>query len=666
MNTQDTALDIAHSAGTGIAKGAIGLAGLPGDIGSLLSAGVDAAGHYLGADPARLQAAKEAVSGPISRIPSPLTALTGPGAADIQKGVEGYTGQFYQPQTTLGQGAQTIGEFVPASLAGPGGIARRLVTGAVLPGAASEAAGQVTEGTPLEPYARAGAALATGGITALASPGRTLDKALLSQLPEYVTPADVQRAGALIQHAQSLSTPVPLSWAQALTRVTGRPVLQDMQRILESARPSRTRMQDFFAPQAQQFESAARQEVGRLAPAPVDPNTVGPSIQQAAEKTIEDMRAAMTKATKPLYDKARQTLVPQMFHDLMMQDPLFADALRVVRNDTAKSYDLRGLSDRNAVVYDAVKQELRERSERASAITDQNRSQRVAGVTGRVSTEVKDFATATTRGPGGTPGPLEQALSAQTAFREKYLNPLLQGPIGKLAAKDLTTQKAIEALFPSAPLADSQTAISRAVSDLAKRNSTAAEQLVRAHVMGTLNQAATSLQGGVNPAVGGKFFVKLVGNPQQRANMQAAVEALPNGKARWQGTEKLLDVAQATALRMNKGSLTAFNPEDIQALGSGTNLSEAFKTALSPSLWTRIVNDKVTKWQVGKNLDGLVSIITDPKSGPLLQRLAGTPRNSNEAGAIAARLMLLGDAATTKARQPLRVEQPQETQTAGP
>jgi hypothetical protein len=41
------------------------------------------------------------------------------------------------------------------------------------------------------------------------------------------------------------------------------------------------------------------------------------------------------------------------------------------------------------------------------------------------------------------------------------------------------------------------------------------------------------------------------------------------------------------------------------------------------------------------------------------------PRNSNEAGAIAARLMLLGDAATTKARQPLRVEQPQETQTAG-
>jgi hypothetical protein len=282
-----------------------------------------------------------------------------------------------------------------------------------------------------------------------------------------------------------------------------------------------------------------------------------------------------------------------------------------------------------------------------------------------MATEVKQFATATTKGPGGTPGPLAQALHAQAAFRESYLNPLLQGPIGKLAAKDLTTQKAIEALFPSAPLADSQGAISRAVSDLAKRNSTAAEQLVRAHVMGTLNQAATSLQGGVNPAVGGKFFVKLVGNPQQRANMQAAVEALPNGKARWQGVEKLLDVAQATALRMNKGSLTAFNPEDIQALGSGTNLSEAFKTALSPSLWTRIVNDKVTKWQVGRNLDGLVSILTDPKSGPLLQRLAAMPRNSNEAGAIAARLMLLGDAATTKARQPLRVEQPQETQTAG-
>jgi hypothetical protein len=204
---------------------------------------------------------------------------------------------------------------------------------------------------------------------------------------------------------------------------------------------------------------------------------------------------------------------------------------------------------------------------------------------------------------------------------------------------------------------------------LVKRNPGAAQQLVRAHIGYTLDQAASSLQaspGAINPAVGGKFFSKLVGNPQQRANMQAAVEALPNGKAKWQGLQNMLDIAQATAFRLNKGSLTAFNPEDIAALGSGSNLAETLKTATSPSLWTRIVNDKVTKWQVGLNLDSLVSIITDPKSGPLLQRLASMPRNSNEAGAIAARLMLLGDAATTKARQPLRVDaQPQETQTAG-
>ena len=95
------------------------------------------------------------------------------------------TADDYQPQTTYGKYAGTIGEFLPAAATGPAGVARAAATKGVataagraavgeaakragslagqatVAGAASEAAGQATEGTALEPYARiAGAVIA--------------------------------------------------------------------------------------------------------------------------------------------------------------------------------------------------------------------------------------------------------------------------------------------------------------------------------------------------------------------------------------------------------------------------------------------------------------------------------------------------------------------------
>jgi hypothetical protein len=64
------------------------------------------------------------------------------------------TGPLHQPQTTLGKYAETIAEGAPALLGGPAALPRRAVS--VLGGGAlSETGGQLTEGTPLEPYARA-------------------------------------------------------------------------------------------------------------------------------------------------------------------------------------------------------------------------------------------------------------------------------------------------------------------------------------------------------------------------------------------------------------------------------------------------------------------------------------------------------------------------------
>lgn len=162
----DMGSDVLKSGAVGVGKGLIGLAGLPADAASLLNRGigagegllnrgVTAAGNYiggkLGLDPATVE-----------NVTSALPGVGKFGSADLQRRVEQITGPFYEPKTTAGQYAQSIGEFAPAVAGGPEGLASRIFTRAVIPGSASEAAGEATEGTALEPYARGAAALAGG------------------------------------------------------------------------------------------------------------------------------------------------------------------------------------------------------------------------------------------------------------------------------------------------------------------------------------------------------------------------------------------------------------------------------------------------------------------------------------------------------------------------
>jgi hypothetical protein len=137
----------------GLAKGAAALVGLPGDIESGLTAGADWALGKMGVDVQGLQKSREAF-----RAQSPIPEL--PTSAGINKAVSDPFGGYYEPQTRAGKYAETIASFAPAAIA-PGTAAARTARVAV-PGAASEAAGQATEGTPYEPVARAAGALAGG------------------------------------------------------------------------------------------------------------------------------------------------------------------------------------------------------------------------------------------------------------------------------------------------------------------------------------------------------------------------------------------------------------------------------------------------------------------------------------------------------------------------
>jgi hypothetical protein len=148
IDSPSVAADVAKSAGIGVVKGGVGLAGLPGDAMRLIQDAFDRMG---------LQRANN----PNAQFP--------PGSGDLTQRLENLTGQLYQPKTTAGEYAQSLGEFLPALAGGPEGLAARLGRQVVAPAVASETAGQLTKGTAVEPYARAIAGIGAGGAGALRS-----------------------------------------------------------------------------------------------------------------------------------------------------------------------------------------------------------------------------------------------------------------------------------------------------------------------------------------------------------------------------------------------------------------------------------------------------------------------------------------------------------------
>ena len=145
-----TAEDVARSLGSGMVRGAIAIPE------TLEMAGRAVKRGY--------QEAKQLLGGEVEQETPVLKSTIG----EALRGLT--TADDYQPQTTAGEYAGTVGEFLPAAIGGPAGLARRAGV-AVTAGLGSEAAGQATEGTALEMPARI-----VGAFAAPSAVGRIANK----------------------------------------------------------------------------------------------------------------------------------------------------------------------------------------------------------------------------------------------------------------------------------------------------------------------------------------------------------------------------------------------------------------------------------------------------------------------------------------------------------
>jgi hypothetical protein len=211
--------DIAKGAVGGLGRGITGLAGIQGTAGSLFRAGLSKAGvpeDYLTKGAA------------IAKYVPGIRALTGPSGAELQKTVEGYTGEFYQPKTIPGQYASTGAEFAVGSalpgMGAAGSLARNIAArtvNTVAPAIVSETAGQLAKDTPYEPYARFVGGLGGGlagakAITPIAPAEGAYARAVAALERENIPLTAGQRTGNKnLQWTESNAVDMPLVGGQA-------------------------------------------------------------------------------------------------------------------------------------------------------------------------------------------------------------------------------------------------------------------------------------------------------------------------------------------------------------------------------------------------------------------------------------------------------------------
>lgn len=689
-----TAMDVAKSAGSGLARGAIGFFGLPGSIDSMGRSFAD----FI-ADQTVGRAVNYAKTGswdaPVNRptadiirertgVPSPGQVISGDALTDAAASVA--PGIKYKPQTEAGKVAATAGEFAPGILS-PGTMTQRVVGGVLAPALASEGLGRAASqiSPSLEAPARLVGALAGGIGGALATRPNTAEAAIASSM-RGVDDATITAAGQLMQAAQARG--IALTWPEAIAQASGGGGrgLTNMQRVVEGSQGGGDIMGGFMAQRPAQMEAAARREFGAIGPQSGAPSTIGPAIGEAAERTAADARSIRSAQTRPFYERAAaDEVAPEAINGVIAQlDEIIARAgapelatpaqqLRdrlIARQATAATPATRTpVTDPNTGRVIRYEMTPATAGEAAVPHTNVGRLDEVYGSArdqftgpapvGQTGTEAR-----ASRYAAEALEPLDNALrSASPALAQgrqvhqdvtrQYIEPLMQGPIGKLASRDTTTREAISALFPANPLPGSAPEIVRAVGALAERNPMAARQLVRAHIESTFNEASQALQTGANQFGGAGFAAVLRGNTQQAENLAAAIQGVAGPQA-LKGFDQFLDIMSATGQRQRIGSQTAFNQEAQDVLRRGGMIGEAANTLATGGIkLPGRVKEAYEQWRLGQNTEQIAKLFTDPNALGLLRRLGQSAPGSSQAQAISARLAIMATQASQAANRPV-------------
>lgn len=169
------ATDIVRSGITGIGQGTLAVGGMLGDIANLVGPYAEQARSAVG----NLVGVPSTPEETQARIAERSAAVQPFTTGNLRAKTEAAIGPFYQPKSTVGRYAESVGEFVPSAVTGPGGFVRKAAM-AVAPGLLTEGARQAGLG----PGAEFAAGILGGGGAAMLRRGGGMAGAMKAAVPD--------------------------------------------------------------------------------------------------------------------------------------------------------------------------------------------------------------------------------------------------------------------------------------------------------------------------------------------------------------------------------------------------------------------------------------------------------------------------------------------------
>lgn len=620
-------------AGTAMYKGVADIAGLPDTAGRAFTTGTDKIRELFGL-PTSSETKQSIAAAPdrpvgMGRFGGMSQALktnaTQPESAPVQQRVEDWIFKMVpkvEPQTTA-ENYIAAGSRAAAggAIAGPVGVASNAAGGV-----AGEAAGQITKGTPYEPYARFIANLVVGAGAAYGITKLTDAQQYIKNTLRNYTPDDFAKAQSLVDDATAAGT--NLTPTEALAQVKGgNSPLMGVQRYAENAPASGPKMAQFMSqrgPGNQAMVGNALDDVSPNAGA-IPPTEVAPGINAAATNAVNDVRKGINAEAKPFYDQAQSQSDQLVGYgvnpyagpawDAMSQSPSFKLGLTMVRADP-KYAGLAQLPDYDIEVLNAVKKALGQGAIEASSpgigkaadfetSTFLNKGKQ--GVKDAVGTTFPDYRTALDIGSEG---------------RAAKLLPAERAPIGQLATEpNLTGQQNI--LLPKLASDASPEQVAKTVSTLIDQGATdQVQELLRLKLKDIFDTSLPNVKGAAEQFRGAQFANNVSRYDNQIKSLEAAVKELPNGEDVWTGLSKALEVLKAQGQRMPVGSPTEFNRlMTQQAEGSGGLLGLPIRAGQTVANFGRDAVQKMAGASYAKQLAGM---LTNPRGVSLLESFANS------------------------------------------
>ncbi len=528
-----------------------------------------------------------------------------------------------EPETRAGR----IGAMATRMAAGsaiPGGSIPRtlanIATGAAS-GALSELAGQATQGTPLEPYARVAAAVAPAVVAHGVGTTRGALPRQAAEAMAGMTPQQVAQAMDLMAEAERLGSPITVS--EALQQVGGRNrALSAVQDFAESSAGGGPTMARFMTGREQGAEAAARGAVGNATPPGMNAPMVPAGVQDAANAHIRAATQARSAAVRPLYDAATtaakqpqaasavRRVVDSAATDLDTlaqrdQSGLLRPQLERVKSAFDGNYDWESIQDARRYFRD----QMRQQAQPGQPVLDRKIGAQALAILDRMTAQLRAAVPA-----------LGRADAVYGQISDQVIDPLLRGQVGALAdTGNAAAQRGI--MFPRNPagagIPATPSSTAQATGALLGQNAEATRGLISLELQEALTRATQ--RGGTGPrqGVGGTFASDVAGNPEQRAILLAAVQRAYGPEA-GRGLSRLLDVFEAQQYRPPSNSMTAPRAELRDA--SQTGGVQALGRVVTRPLTT--AGEALERWRAAGSTEDLARMLTTQEGLARLRVLA--------------------------------------------